>query len=151
MIPVENIFCSCVLSSLSGKLLVLYYVDFIGTYDPTVIYESGTDKHNLFLSNANTLYYPTTEGYKVNSFRAYFQLKNGLTAGESGTGSNVKGFVLNFDGSEDATSIDNGQLTNDNEAGAWYDLSGQMVNGKWSNGKLPKGIYLHKGKKVVVK
>ncbi len=35
---------------------------------------------------------------------------------------------------------------------ATYDLSGRkMVNGKWLNGKLQKGIYIHDGKKVVRK
>lgn len=68
------------------------YVDFIGTYSPTVIYESGTEKHNLFLGDANTLYYPTAEGYKVNAFRGYFQLKNGITAGTPiGQWGNVNG------------------------------------------------------------
>ena len=37
--------------------------------------------------------------------------------------------------------------------GGWYDLSGrQLVNGRWSNGKLPKGIYVTQdGQKVLVK
>ena len=30
-----------------------------------------------------------------------------------------------------------------------YNLSGQMVNGKWSNGKLPGGIYIVNGKKIM--
>ena len=39
-----------------------------------------------------------------------------------------------------------------NEEGTLYDLSGrQMVNGKWLNGKLQKGIYIQNGKKVVLK
>ena len=49
-------------------------------------------------------------------------------------------------------SIDNGQWTMDNEAGAIYDLSGrQMVKGKWSNGKLTKGLYIKNGKKYLIK
>ena len=32
---------------------------------------------------------------------------------------------------------------------AIYDLSGRMVNSQWSNGKLPKGIYIINGKKVL--
>ena len=36
--------------------------------------------------------------------------------------------------------------------GTVYDLSGRkIVNGKLSNGKLPKGIYIKDGKKVVLK
>ena len=34
--------------------------------------------------------------------------------------------------------------------GDWYDLSGrQIVNGKLSNGKLPRGIYIKGGKKIL--
>ena len=43
--------------------------------------------------------------------------------------------------------IENGQLAKCNEA--VYNLAGQMVNGKWSNGKLTKGIYIVNGKKVL--
>ena len=40
----------------------------------------------------------------------------------------------------------------DNEDGAWYDLSGRkIVNSKSSNRKLPKGIYIKDGHKVVIK
>ena len=31
-----------------------------------------------------------------------------------------------------------------------YDLSGKMVNGKWLNGKSPKGIYIKDRKKWVL-
>lgn len=34
------------------------------------------------------------------------------------------------------------------EEEAVYDLSGKMVNGKWSNGRLPRGIYIIAGKKI---
>ena len=47
--------------------------------------------------------------------------------------------------------IQNSKLEIQNEGG-WYDLSGRkIVNGKLSNGKLPRGIYINGGKKVVVK
>ena len=54
---------------------------------------------------------------------------------------------------DDPTSIDNGQLTIDNEEESIYDLSGRKVNGQWStvNGQLPKGIYIRNGRKVAVK
>ena len=35
--------------------------------------------------------------------------------------------------------------------GEIYNLAGQMVNGKLSNGKLPKGIFIRNGRKVLVK
>ena len=33
---------------------------------------------------------------------------------------------------------------------AWYDLQGRKIV-KPSNGQMPKGIYIHQGKKVVVR
>ena len=130
------------------------YVDFIGTFSPEGIYEEGTEKHNLYLGADNKLYYPTAEEFKVNACRAWFQLKNGLTCGTP-SGNGVRSFVLNFDG--DATGvrlIDNGELIMDHEAGAWYDLSGRRVSvpsASSANSVLPKGVYIHNGKKVVVK
>ena len=53
----------------------------------------------------------------------------------------LKEFAPNTDIS--ATPIDNGQLTNDN----YYTLDGRCV----ANGQLPRGIYIHNGKKVVIK
>lgn len=56
---------------------------------------------------------------------------------------------------EDATglkSMDDGKWIMDNEAGAWYGLSGRIiVNGQSSNRKLPKGIYIHNGRKTVIR
>ena len=87
------------------------YVDFIGTTSPTDIYESGTDKHNLFLGSANTLYYPTAEGYKVNSCRAYFRLKQGKDVNNDGavTMGDVSALVsLILSGSTDTVGDING-------------------------------------------
>ena len=124
-------------------------VSFIGNYD-SVSFDAN-DKTKLFLGSGSTLYYPS-DAMTVNAFRAYFQL-NGLTAGDPNDPSSpVKAFVLNF-GDETETgirSIDNGQLTMDN--GAWYDLQGrQIVNSKSLNHKMSSGIYIHNGRKVVIK
>jgi hypothetical protein len=47
--------------------------------------------------------------------------------------------------------IKNEELKNKNENGAVYNLAGQMVNSKWSkvNDKLPKGVYIVNGKKIL--
>ena len=46
--------------------------------------------------------------------------------------------------------IHNSQFSNFNSQFI-YDLSGRkIVNGKWLNGKLPKGIYIHNGKKLLI-
>ena len=44
-------------------------------------------------------------------------------------------------------SIDNGKLTIDNEAGAWYTLDGRRLQGKPS----ANGVYINNGKKIVIK
>ena len=59
--------------------------------------------------------------------------------------SGVKGFI--FEEDDDPTSI-NEELRVKNEESAVYNLSGQMVNGKWLNGKS-HGIYIVNGRKVL--
>lgn len=130
------------------------YIDFIGTFSPEVIYETG-DKTKLYLGSDDTFYYPTSSGYKVNSFRGYFQLKNGLTASTnpSQAGANsVKEFMLNF-GDDDVTGITeterDSSLFNLHPAyrDGWYTLDGR----KLSDQPTQKGIYINNGQKVVIK
>ena len=114
------------------------HVQFIGTFSPVEL--PIGDKSNLFLGADNTLHWPQTDNYAIRSFRAYFHVDGG----------NVSAIKLHF--SDDETtgvvSIDNGQLTIDNWAGAWYDLQGRRV----ANGQKPKakGIYIYKGKKIAL-
>ena len=42
--------------------------------------------------------------------------------------------------------INNEQLTNDNEAGAWYTIDGRRLTSK----PAKTGLYIHNGKKVVI-
>ncbi len=99
---------------------------------------------NLYLGTDNALYYPTDTDFKVNAFRAYFHLGNGLYCGTPK--SEVRAFNLSFGG--DATHIISlnaqGEMTH---AQGWYTLSGMKLNGKPNT----KGIYLHDGRKEVVK
>lgn len=63
-------------------------------------------------------------------------------------------FALTGDGETTGiVSMDNGQWIKDNgQDDVWYDLSGRkIVNGKASNGKLPKGVYIRNGRKEVIK
>ena len=126
------------------------YLKFKGTYSPKNIYTA--DKTSLYLGSDNKLYYPSGENmtsFNVNACRAYFELLNDLTAGDPISG--VRSFRLNFDG--DPTGITTTNYTNfTNSEDTWYDLQGRIIaNGKLSNGKLPKGLYIHNGKKVVIK
>ena len=107
---------------------------FVGTYGPTPLAKDV--KTNLYLGADNTLYYPTTEGFSVNAFRAYFQLTDPST--------NVRAFVLNFgDGEPTLVSLPSGR----EEAGAWYTLDGRKLVGR----PTQNGIYITNGKKVVIK
>ena len=114
------------------------YVDFVGTYSPVNIY---TDKKtNLYLGADNKLYYPTATDFTVNACRGYFQLKLG--------DNEVKAFNINF-GDGEATGIisvhDSGFTVNGSDA--WYTIDGRKLDGKPTRA----GVYINKGKKVVIK
>ena len=124
-------------------------VTFVGTYSPVEIFT--TDKTNLYMGAGNTLYYPWGDGmtsFKVNAFRAYFKLNNGLGCGKSTQGGSINAFVLNF-GSEEATEIvslsDN--FDSPDKSDGWYTLSGMKLDGK----PISKGIYINNGRKIVIK
>ena len=68
--------------------------------------------------------------------RAHFELSDGSGARE---------IKLNF--GEESTSIHNAQCTMHNEAGAWYDMQGR----KFSQKPTKAGLYIYKGRKVVIK
>ena len=119
-------------------------VTFKGTFGPVAI---GTDGDNtkLYLGNGNKLYWPSRE-MSINSFRAYFQLNNGITAGNQ-PNSGVRAFVLNFDGNEQTGITTTNYTDSTHSDNAWYDLSGRQLSGK----PAKKGVYIHRGKKQVVK
>jgi uncharacterized repeat protein (TIGR02543 family) len=149
------------------------YVTFLGIYSPTDIYTAG--KTNLYLGTStdnngtpdddtddttvSTLYYPWGDAmtsFNVNAFRAYFQLNNGLTAGTP-TNSNVhsvKSFKLNIDDDDTTTAITSlaptGRFGEGPEADAWYTLDGRKVVTS-SNRPMSRGLYIHNGKKIVIK
>ena len=123
------------------------YVDFVGTYSPVSIYTA--ENTNLYVGNGNTLYYPTETGLQVNACRAYFQLKQGLTAGEptSPQQARVRAFVLNS-GDDETTGILTTNFTNStNSDTEWYSLDGRRLDGKPTR----RGIYVNNGRKVVIK
>ena len=62
-------------------------------------------------------------------------------------GSNVKAFTFVFE--DDATGIEETLSNSPLKGENIYNLAGQMVNGKSVNGKLPKGIYIVNGKKIL--
>ena len=124
------------------------WVDFVGTYSPTVIYENGSEKHNLYLGSSNKLYYPTREDFMVNACRAYFRLKNGLTAGEPSAPQQAlaRAFVLNF-GDGEPSAISTLRADTAPAADGTYTLDGRRLTGK----PTAKGLYIVNGKKIIIK
>ena len=129
---------------------------FVGTYDSVSF--NDENKSILFLGAKNTLYFPQSDA-SINAFRAYFQL-DGITAADL-PANNVKLFfgeektdgveeIVNSKLSARPWSLDTSR--NSKSLGAWYDLQGrQIVNNKSVNRKLSRGIYIHNGRKVVIK
>ncbi len=124
------------------------YVDFVGTYSP-VIY-NDENRSVLFLGGGSTLYYPDGQNTTtIGSCRAYFTL-NGITAGDKAN--EVKAFVLNFGDDETTDSLTpNPTPVREGSAGAWYDLGGRPLTLDPRPSTLKKGIYIHNGKKVIIK
>ena len=103
-------------------------------------------KSILLLGGSNKLFWPDgSAATKLGACRAYFQLNNGQEARQ---------FVLNF-GEETTGIISPAEIKEITEmAGAWYDLSGRKLSvpsDSSASSVLPKGVYIHGGRKVVVK
>ena len=133
-------------------------VDFVGSFSPVAI--AAEDKTMLYLGAANTLYYPNA-AMTIYSCRAYFRLKGDLVAGEPINITAIKSFNLNF-GDEETTSVN--EVTDYSRFSfhdGWYDLSGRKLKnstpGELKNSKtqelknLPPGLYIHNGRKVIIK
>lgn len=114
---------------------------FTGTYAPVSIGSEG-DNTKLYLGSSNTLHYPNGE-MTIGCHRAYFQLKQGLSVGDPS--SSAHAIVLNFGGG--TTSVQNVQSSMFNvQSDDWYTLDGRKLNGK----PTQRGIYIHKGNKIVI-
>ena len=126
------------------------YVDFVGIFSPV-----GLEQDNrsvLYLGSSNKLYYPNKD-MNVNACRAYFELHNGLTAADLNS-AGAQHFVLNFSDNEDPeitgiieVATPTSSSAGERQSSAWYSLDGRQLSGKPTH----KGIYIHHGKKQVVK
>jgi hypothetical protein len=112
-------------------------VTFRGTYAQVALDKDDTS--NLYLGDNNNLYYPNVDGFKLNAFRAYFRLSDPNAARQ---------FVLNFgDETTGIKSIDDLRIDDLRFDDGWYTLDGRRI----FNGQLKPGIYIHNGRKVVIK
>ena len=124
---------------------------FVPIFSPVVL-EKG-NWHNLYVGANNILKYPSsTNDFTLKSFRGYFQLMAGDEPATDPLARSVD-IISNIDDDDTSGIISTTNYTNyTNSDDAWYDLSGRkIVNGKSSNGKLPKGIYIHHGNMFVIK
>ena len=116
---------------------------FKGTYMPMTL--TAPDKKKLFLQD-NKLYYPATDA-TIKAFRAYIELD-----AEVPDAVGAPNIVLNFDGDSNATGIVSAEansslFTLHSSLSEWYTLDGRELSGK----PAQKGVYIHNGRKEVVK
>ena len=133
-------------------------VTFQGTY--SYIQYTNEDRSVLFLGTQNKLYWPLpalfdpTKPYdelwnpwvypNIGAFRAYFQL-NGLTAGDpNAPGLNI---VMDFGEGNEVSEVNEVIASLEVNDDSWYDMSGR----KLSQQPTQKGIYIHNGRKTVIK
>ena len=122
-------------------------VQMVGTYSPVSV--TANDKSILFLGDANTLYYSTIDR-QIRSCRAYFS----VPYIKEHAGTQARAFALSFDG-EETTGISltpgpspKGEGNFKGEGSDyWYTIDGRKLSGKPSQ----RGMYINKGKKIVVK
>ena len=139
----DPVFLGVTLSQADSPVTIQDLITFQGVTSPYLI--KGEDNTKLYLGDDNTLYYPNAD-MTINAFRAYFQL-NGIEAGDPAA--NVRSFVLNFEEDKVITSIEELPHTSDLSpltADTWFTLDGRPLNGKPS----VKGVYIYKGKKVII-
>ena len=119
----------------------LQEVQMVGCYSPVPVV--ANDKSILYLGSENTLYYSSIDR-DIRSCRAYFS----VPYIKQNAGAKARAFVLNF-GDENTTGIiSTTNFTNyTNSAGAWYDMQGRKLNAQPTR----KGLYIHGGKKIVIK
>jgi hypothetical protein len=109
-------------------------VSFVGTLSGVSV--SANDQSLRFLSAGNTLYYPN-QSMTLGSCRAYFKFTQSVEARQ---------LILSFDDGN-TTSLTTARLERTNDSNDWFNLNGQRLTEKPNMG----GIYLHHGKKIIVK
>ena len=136
---VNPMFTNVTISATSPSSFETDYATFQGCFSQQTI----AGKEYLFLGDANKVYYPDPS-YSVGAFRGYFQLLNGVIAGDPTSPNGIKAFVLNFgDDTNSIQTISNETSSND----GYFTLDGRRLNDK----PATAGLYIINGKKVVIK
>ena len=109
-----------------------------------ITYVGTNDGKKVYLWKNSTAYTPTkiifNDGGNQTSDLEFFNAGYYTVAGKQAIVTSINTITTD---SNQAASRDNDAV---------FDLAGRKwSNGKWSDGTLPKGIYIHNGKKVVIK
>ena len=113
-------------------------VSFVGSYSPVSL--AANDKTVLYLGAENKLYWPSA-AKTVGACRALFRLGGDAVA-------HARAFNLNFVDENTTGIISTTNFTNyTNSAGAWYDMQGRKLTAQ----PTKKGLYIHNGKKIIIK
>ena len=116
-------------------------VRFMGTYNQQTI--DATNYSILFMGADNTLYYPNGQGTTtIGACRAYFKIGDDDAAARRLTAINII-----FDGTSTGITSATDSTTFADAADSWHDLNGRKINSK----PVAKGLYIHNGRKVVIK
>ena len=124
-------------------------IDFLGSYAPVCVTATKGDNTLLYLGADNKLYWPNAP-ITIGAQRAVFRLKGGNTAGNpSNPQANISAINIDFGEGSVVTGIVSVSNESGNEVmtGAWFDLNGRRLSGK----PTAKGLYIHNGRKVVIK
>ncbi len=112
----------------------------MGVKKDTSVPQKDGDFTNLFLSPIGTslAFQPSSKAMPVTAHKAYLQIPTSVLPSTGGGA-----FAVNVVFEEDATGISD--ISGEKETGEWYTLSGVRVE------HPTKGIYIHNGRKVVLK
>ena len=133
--------CNTANQTVESTTTGLETVQMVGTYSPVSV--KADDKSILFLGDANTLYYSSTER-QIRSCRAFFSVPyiNGHA------GAKACAFALSFDGEEETGIIlTSGPSPKGDGSDYWYTIDGCKLSGK----PTQRGMYINNGKKILVK
>ena len=139
---IENpVFENVVIGSATASSAETDFIDFVGCYSIESL--TAQDRTVLYMGGDSKLYYPGSD-MKVNAFRGFFRLKDGLTAGD--LPNSAKAIVLDF-GDETTSLNEELRMKSEESVGEWYSIDGRKLSGE----PTAKGVYIYKGKKVIIK
>lgn len=146
----------------AGEGIILHKTGDATTYEVSVISEAEPAEGNKLVGVTEPTVIGNEEGYThyiIKNGKLYEAVESTLAAGKAYlrladdekpdlNGSTANGISLTFDAETTGIHINTAEQTA--TATDWYNLSGQRVNSGTEN-RLPKGIYIVGGKKVIIK